>query len=177
MAFALPPRPLFGGPIVNRGPEPETMTGQGNLSERRMSFDDDGVGGSVAGCASVCAGIALWVARSRTVLADGENETSYVIGARCSRLCASSGCMCRAAWRVWTYVVGFECARDRPYEPSAAARYRLMFSVRDIAGDLHEDVLPALPAVCQLLFDVRGGRVSAYTGCGWWCPLSDRDEP
>ena len=90
---------LDGGPTVKRGrdgdaPEPElpakcealTMTGQGNLCERRMSRAEDGVGGSVAGSERVCEGIADWVARSRTVRLEGVKVTSYVIGAWCRRV-------------------------------------------------------------------------------------------
>ena len=71
---------------MKRGPEPVTITGHGNLSQRRMSFEEEGVGGSVAGSESVWVGMAEWVARSRTVRAEGEKETSYVSGARCSRV-------------------------------------------------------------------------------------------
>ena len=55
-----------------------TMTGQGNLCERRMMRDAAGVGGSVAGSASVCVGMGECVAWSSTVRAEGVNVTSYV---------------------------------------------------------------------------------------------------
>ena len=88
MAFAFEPRPDFGGgPMVKRGfGGPETMTGQGNLSERSISFELEGVGGSVAGWESVCGGMAVCVARSKTVRAEGEKATSYDIGALCKRV-------------------------------------------------------------------------------------------
>ena len=85
---------LDGGPTVKRErvePEPEpvgdecdavTMTGQGNLCERRTNRAPAIVGGSVAGCERVCEGIAECVARSSTVRAEGVKLTSYVIGAR-----------------------------------------------------------------------------------------------
>lgn len=78
---------------MKRGPEPETVTCQGNLCERRTRREVAGVGGSVAGWERVCDGIAEWVARSMTVRAEGVKETSYVIGARCRRVYASRGCM------------------------------------------------------------------------------------
>jgi hypothetical protein len=160
IAFAFVPRPDFGGPIVKRGfGGPETMTGQGNLSERRMSREVDGVVGSVAGCESVCAGIAVCVARSRTVRAEGEKATSYVIGALCRRVYASNGCICRVVGRWWTYAVGWEWERERLYVPSTKDLNNCSLSERD--HDLHEDVLPTLPVVCQLWFVVSGGRVSA----------------
>ena len=96
--------------------EAVTTTGQGNLCECRTRRAPAGVGGSVAGCESVCAGIALCVARSSTVRAEGVKETSYVIGARCSRVCARRGCMCSVVLRVcWSSEV---CEDERPREPS-----------------------------------------------------------
>ena len=56
MAFIFDP--FFCGPMVKRGPEPVTTTGQGNLWERSTRREVDGVGGSVAGWESVCDGIA-----------------------------------------------------------------------------------------------------------------------
>ena len=69
-------RLCLGGPTVNRGPEPVTTIVHGNLCERRISRAADGVGGSVAGSARVCEGIADCVARSSTVRLDGVNVTS-----------------------------------------------------------------------------------------------------
>ena len=47
------------------------MTGHGNLSERSTRREAADVGGSVAGCESVCAGTAVCVVRSRTVREEG----------------------------------------------------------------------------------------------------------
>jgi hypothetical protein len=70
------------------------MTGHGNLSERSTKRELAGVGGSVAGCESVCAGTAVCVVRSRTVREEGVYVTSYEIGALCNLVDANSGCMC-----------------------------------------------------------------------------------
>ena len=70
------------------------MTGHGNLSERSTRREAADVGGSVAGCESVCAGTAVCVVRSRTVREEGVYVASYEIGALCSRVDANNGCMC-----------------------------------------------------------------------------------
>lgn len=57
------------------------MTGHGNFDERRTRRAPEGMGGSVAGWARVCDGMAEWVARSRTVRAEGVKVMSYVSGA------------------------------------------------------------------------------------------------
>ena len=76
IAFALELRLCLEGPMVKRGPEGPTTTGQGSLWERKTRREEDGVGGSVAGWDNVWEGIAEWVVRSNTVRAEGVNMTS-----------------------------------------------------------------------------------------------------
>jgi hypothetical protein len=61
---------LGGEPI---GP---TATVHGSFGERRTSREHAGIGGSVAGCASVTAGTGAWIFRSTTVRADGVKAIS-----------------------------------------------------------------------------------------------------
>ncbi len=93
---------LNGRPAVKRVREGElelddecdalTMTGNGNLCERRMRRAPAEVGGSVTGCASVCEGIAECIARSRMVRAEGVKLTSYMISAQRRCVDTRSGC-------------------------------------------------------------------------------------
>ncbi len=96
--------------------EAVTITGHGNLCERRTRRAPAGVGGSVAGWESVWEGMAECMLRSSTVRAEGVKETSYVIGARCRRVWARSGCMCKVVLRVCCR--SDVCEDDLPREPS-----------------------------------------------------------
>ena len=65
-------------PMKNVGGEPigPTATTQGSFGERRTSRELAGIGGSVAGCASVTAGRGECTVRSTTVRAEGVNAMS-----------------------------------------------------------------------------------------------------